>query len=114
MEGIVLVRGKPKSGLLVRFMPDPNRGNDLPINSMGETDGQGKYELQYTHEGQQGLGAPIGWHRVLIEDTAMARVPQEKKPPPRLIPRVYNSPATTPLVKEIVSGSQTIDLEIGL
>jgi hypothetical protein len=112
VEGAVLIEGKPQRGLLVRFMPDPNRGNDLPINAAGETDAEGKYQLRYYYDGTEGKGAPVGWHRVLIEDSALSRVPQGAPLPPEVIPRSYGSPTTTPLQKEVKSGQQTIDFEI--
>jgi len=113
VEGVVLVKGKPQRGLLVRFMPDPQRGNDLPINAAGETDAEGKYQLQYFYKDAEGMGAPVGWHRVLIEDTSLSRVPQGAARPPELIPRSYSNPTTTPLQKEVKPGEQTIDFDIG-
>lgn len=112
VQGVVLVKGKPQSGLLVRFLPDPQRGNDIPINAAGETNEQGRYELRYVYKGEEGMGAPVGWHRVLIEDMAMSRIPQGQPLPPRLIPTDYNSPATTPLLIEVKQGPQAIDLEV--
>ncbi len=112
VEGVVLINGKPHQGLLLRFLPDPGRGNDLPINATGETDAEGKYQLRYYYRDAEGLGAPVGWHRVLIEDSALSRVPQGAPLPPEVIPRSYGSPTTTPLQKEVKSGQQTIDFEI--
>ena len=113
VEGVVMVKGEPQAGLLVRFIPDPNRGNDLPINAAGETDAQGKYRLRYYYDGADGMGAPVGWHRVLIEDTALSRVPQGGRRPPERVPRSYANPATTPLQREVNSGSQAIDFDLG-
>lgn len=113
VEGVILVKGKPQRGLLVRFMPDPQRGNDLPINAAGETNAEGKYQLRYYYNGVEGMGAPVGWHRVLIEDTALSGVPQGGPLPPELIPRSYANPTTTPLQKEVKSGHQMIDFDIG-
>ena len=112
VEGVVLVQGKPQRGLLVRFLPDPDQDNDLPINASGQTDDQGKYRLRYYYKGAEGLGAPVGWHRVLIEDTTLARVPQGAAPPPKIIPKSYANPATTPLKEEVKPGQQTIDFQI--
>ena len=113
VEGVVRVQGQPQAGLLVRFLPDPTRGNDLPINAAGETDAQGKYQLRYYYDGAEGMGAPVGWHRVLIEDMALSQVPQGAARPPERIPRDYAKAATTPLQQEVKSGGQTIDLDIG-
>ena len=112
VEGVVKVRGKPKSGLLIRFFPDPAKGNDLPINASGETDDQGKYRLQHVFEGETRAGAPVGWHRVMIEDSSLSGLPQGAPMPPMVVPPEYNSPATTPLEKEVAPGEQTIDIEL--
>ena len=112
VEGVVRVKGRPQPGLQVHFLPDPQRGNDLPINASGKTDEQGKYQLHYVYEEEEGLGAPVGWHRVLIEDTALSQVPQGQPLPPQLIPTAYSNPAKTPLIVEVKSGAQTIDLDI--
>src|SRR4051794_37230804 len=111
VDGVVRVNGKPQGRLLVRFLPDPAKGNKWPINATGKTDAQGKYTLAYSYDGKDGAGAPVGWHRVLIEDTALSGVPQGQTPPPPLVPPTYNSPASTPLDKEVKPGAQTIDLD---
>ncbi len=112
VKGVVRVNGKPQGRLLVRFMPDPGKGTSLPINASGRTDSQGNYELKFAYQGKEGLGAPVGFHRVLIEDTALSQIPQGQTPPPQLVSPAYNSPATTPLLQEVKPGEQTIDLEI--
>ncbi len=63
VQGIVFVNGRPRSGLLVRFLPDPEKGNDLPINAIGKTNSEGRYQLKYSYKGEEGVGAPVGWHR---------------------------------------------------
>jgi hypothetical protein len=65
-----------------------------------------------TRRDKTGGCASFGWHRVLIEDPALSQVPQGQAPPPQLIPPAYNSPASTPLLKEVKPGEQTIDLEV--
>jgi hypothetical protein len=112
VEGIVRIGGQPHAGLVVRYFPDPAKGNNLPINAMGKTDAQGKYSLQHVFNGHEGPGAVIGWHRVLIEDASRGPTPQGQTPPPPLVSSTYSSPATTPLLKEVKAGSQTIDLDI--
>jgi hypothetical protein len=112
VEGVVRIKGKPKSGILVRFLPDPAKGNDVPINASGLTDATGKYQLRYAFKELDGLGAPVGWHRVVLEDSSLSSIPQGTRIPPRIIPISYNSPATTPLAFEVIAEPQTIDLEI--
>lgn len=112
VKGTVRVGGQPHAGLVVRYLPDPAQGNGSPINATGKTDAQGQYTLQHVFQGTEGAGAVLGWHRVLIEDASRGPTPQGQTPPPPLIPMTYGSPATTPLVKEVKAGSQTIDLDI--
>ena len=112
VTGVVRVNGRPHRGLVVRFLPDPDKGNALAINATGTTDEQGKYTLGHVYDGEEAPGAPVGWHRVLIEDASRPPARQGQQPPPPLIPPAYNSPATTPLSKEVKPGEQTIDIDI--
>jgi hypothetical protein len=113
VTGSVRVKGRPQPNLLVRFLPDPEKGNSSPINASGKTDAQGKYSLQHVYQDEAAPGAPVGWHRVMIEDTSRVPTPQGQTPPPPLIPLEYGSPASTPLRMEVKSGTQTIDLDVG-
>lgn len=112
VRGVVTVDGKPMSQLSVRFMPDPDKGNDNSAVSSGETNDAGEYELKYYYKRQEGLGAAIGWHRVVIEDMRFSAVPQGGKLPPTIVPANYGSPAMTPLRIEVVPGDQEAPLEI--
>ena len=111
VSGVVRVGGQPHAGLVVRFLPDPAKGNDLPINATGRTDAQGKYTLTHVMDGKEAPGAPVGWHRVMIEDTSRGPTPQGQTPLPPLVSPAFSSPATTPLAKEVKPGAQTIDLD---
>ena len=112
VSGVVRVGGKTHAGLVVRFLPEPEKGKkELPINATGRTDAQGKYTLLHVKDREEAPGAPVGWHRVLIEDASRGPTPQGQAPPPPLISPAYASPATTPLKKEVKPGAQTIDLE---
>jgi hypothetical protein len=111
VSGVVRVNGQPQRRLLVRFLPDPEKDNKLPYIATGKTDNEGKYTLHYAWQDKEGDGAPVGWHRVVIEDTALSGVPQGQAPPPPVISATFASPASTPLKKEVKAGAQTIDLE---
>jgi len=113
VSGVVRVHGKPQKGMMVRFLPDPEQGNDTSIDASGTTDEQGKYVLHYSHEDKQGDGATVGWQRVLVIDTTRGHTPQGQQPRPSLIPMDYASPASTPVKKEVkADGPQTIDIDI--
>lgn len=114
VTGKVLVNGKPVSKLLVRFLPMPSEGNDWPINAQGVTDDEGNYVLEYYFDEKQGKGAPIGWHRVLIEDTTLASIPQGEAPPPERIPKMYANPSNSKLKEEVSIGEQTKDFDLSL
>ncbi len=113
VEGVVRVNGQPHKGLMVRFMPDlAKNGVNLSVNSTGISDAQGKYTLKHVYDDKAGEGAPVGWHRVVIEDMSHGPTPQGQAPPPPLFPATYNSPVTTPLSVEVKAGTQTIDLDV--
>ncbi len=114
VQGVVRIDGKPERGLLVRFSPDAEKGNGLPAFASGRTDEQGKYTLTYEYKGQEGVGAPVGWHRATIIDSKVGLTLQGQAPKPSAVPYAYGSAAMTPLVVEVKAGSelQTIDLEL--
>jgi len=112
VHGTLHVKGKLLRGMRVNFLPDAEKGNQWNAIARGTTDGSGKYSLEYEFEGKEGTGAPVGWHRVIVEDTTRPPTPQGQTPPPPLIPVKYSNPASTPLLKEVKPGEQTIDLEV--
>src|SRR4051812_26080039 len=113
VEGTVRINGQPHGGIIVRFMPDPEKnGVNSSINAQGKSDSQGKYTLKHVFENKGEDGAPVGWHRVVLEDASHGPTPQGQSPPPPLFPQTYSSPGTTPLMKEVKAGTQTIDLDV--
>jgi hypothetical protein len=56
-------------------------------------------------------GAVVGFHKVIVLDLAAAEVSDGRAVKVRFSPS-YNQSSTTPLVKEVKSGSQTIDLDL--
>jgi hypothetical protein len=112
VKGTVRVKGQPKGRLMLRFLPDREKGNGVPSLASGTTDAQGNYTLHYEFQGKEGDGAAVGWHRVTVVDTAVGYTPQGAEPKPSAVPFTYGSPATTPILKEVKTGDQTIDLDI--
>jgi hypothetical protein len=112
VQGVVRIGGQPHAGLIIHFLPDPGKGNNLTINATGKTDAAGKYSLQHAYNGQEAPGATIGWNRVLIQDASRGPTPQGQAAPPPLVSTIYSNPATTPLSKEVKPGSQSIDLDL--
>src|SRR5262245_49333742 len=100
VQGVVRINGKPEPGLLVRLSPDGDKGNGLPAFASGKTDDQGKYTLNYEYKGKEGVGAPVGWHRVTLADSKVGFTPQGQMPKPSAVPYAY-SVATTPLIVEV-------------
>jgi hypothetical protein len=109
VEGAVRVNGRPLANVVVEFLPDPEKGTTGP-RSTGVTDEQGRYQLRCD---DQRAGAVTGWHRIVLEDLNMGRPAQGQpvKTVSRVAPR-YSKAATTPLLKEVKAGKQTIDLEL--
>jgi hypothetical protein len=113
VEGIVRINGQPERGLLVRLSPDAEKGNGMPAFATGKTDEQGKYTLNYEYRGKEGIGAPVGWHRVTIADSKVGLTPQGQAPKPSSVPYAYGNVSTTPLIIEVKAGDlQTIDLDV--
>ncbi len=112
VSGVVRINGRPQPKLLVRFAPDPEKGNGLPASATGTSDAEGKYSLKYEFRGEEGEGAPVGWHRVSVIDTAVGHTPQGQQPKPSAVPYQYSNPSTSPITKEVKSGDQTIDIDI--
>jgi hypothetical protein len=112
VQGTVRINGRPQRAVGVQFSPDPQKGNGLPALANGMSDDQGTYTLKYAYKGKIGDGAPVGWQRVSLIDTTVPMTPQGQEPKPSAIPMAYNMPATTPLLKEVKPGDNTIDLDI--
>jgi len=112
VTGVVTVKGQPKKGLLVTFMPEPSEGKELAINASGETDEQGNFELRYVVDGQEGVGAPVGAHRVIVHDPRFSSIPQGAPLPPRWFSIDYGNPLKTPLRFEVKPGPQTFDIKL--
>ena len=112
VTGVVRVKGKPQKGLAIRFLPEPLPGVELPINAAGFTDEQGKYELMYAYKDEKGPGAPVGMHRVLVDDSRYSSIPQGAPVPPRMFSTDYGRLNLTPLKVEVKPGPQTIDLDL--
>src|SRR5262245_7328863 len=107
VQGVIRVNGKPQPSLRVRFMPDREKGNGKPAFATGFTDQQGKYTLTYEYHNKEAPGAPVGWNRVVLDDTT--RKPGQ---PWTLFPQTYSSPTETPLVYEVKPGDNTIDIDV--
>ena len=112
VSGVVRINGRPQPRLMLRFSPDPEKGNGLPARATGTSDEQGQYTLKYEFRGEEGDGAPVGWHRVSVIDTSVGHTPQGQQPKPSAVPHQYSNPSTTPILKEVISGEQTIDIDI--
>jgi hypothetical protein len=113
VTGTLTVKGKPVPQMAIRFIPEAADGNAPPVISSATTDAQGKYELRYYYRNQEGLGAPVGHHRVLISDTRLGALAQGQRMPPQIVPLEYSNPATSPLEYDVAPGVQTIDITLG-
>jgi hypothetical protein len=112
VSGVVKINGRPQPKLLVRFAPDAEKGNGLAATATGTSDAEGKYSLKYEFRGEEGEGAPVGWHRVSVIDTAVGHTPQGQQPKPSAVPYQYSNPSKSPITKEVKPGDQTIDIDI--
>jgi hypothetical protein len=131
VEGTVTLDGQPLANVEVVFLPDPEKAN-TGKRSVALTDAQGRYRLS-SDAGQE--GAPVGFHRVCINDLlagppgaaagpapveptgALAGAPdlgaQRQGERRSRFPPEYGSALSTPLRDiEIKPGSQRIDLAV--
>ena len=110
VKGQVVMEGKPLDGVMVYFMPDPEKGTEGGMSTC-ITDGDGRFEMQYGWEGTQG-GAVIGWHCVTLEDFVSENYRGSGKPPAPRVPTIYMDPSKTPLKVEVKEGEQEVLLEV--
>ncbi|MBL4886236.1 MAG: hypothetical protein JKY95_17105 [Planctomycetaceae bacterium] len=95
VTGAIALDGKPLGGVIVVFSPEEGR------QSVGITDADGKYELQYTGDSR---GAKIGKHSVGF----MASDDEDVKASAS-IPAKYAAGTETGLSAEVVAGKNTFD-----
>ena len=110
VKGQVMMDGKPLDGVMVYFMPDPEKGTEGGMSTC-VTDSDGRFVMKYGWEGSE-EGAAIGWHRVTLEDFVSENYRGSGKPPAPRVPRNYMDPSKTPLKVEVKEGEQDIVLEV--
>jgi hypothetical protein len=115
VEGTITLDGKPVDKALIGFYPTGGRG------SVGTTDSDGHYELQYT--GSQ-KGASVGSHKVTIttaiEEVTANAYRREDEPAPvatpgrkELLDKSYQDRRTTPLTATVKPGTNPpIDFDL--
>jgi hypothetical protein len=104
VKGTITLDGKPLAGAEVSFQPESAAGSP----ALGETDQQGRYEMRHSRSRK---GAQVGLHKVRIT-TAIERENDRGKiiRARERVPAKYN--VKTELVREVKSGSNTIDFEL--
>jgi hypothetical protein len=104
VSGVVMLDGQPLPHASLLFQPD---GPGSP--SFGQTDGSGRYFLQYDRDTQ---GAMLGMHTIKISTAVPGD--EEASPPvaevPERVPPRYN--AETELTRKVNAGSNEIDFEL--
>ena len=95
VSGEVTLDGAPLNGGVLRFYPDPAKGNQHRVNCQGPVRG-GKYTLltQAVTASETGSGVPLGWYKVyLFTDLPGLDI--------KVHPR-FTDPGKTPLFVEVV------------
>ncbi len=108
VTGTVTMNGQPLSGVMVVFSPENGR------SSMGQTDAEGKYELEYVGDTK---GAKVGQHSISIT-TAQNDSSEEEggggeeggAPSKETIPPAYNTQTT--LTEEVKPGENIINFTL--
>jgi hypothetical protein len=111
VSGTVTRGGKPVPGLIVHFQPEGGRP------SWGETDKQGRFELDYDPEHR---GARVGKHKVFFElgsgggggpaepgASAVASSTEQRE-----IIKKYGSRDASPLTVDVAEAGQVIELKV--
>ncbi len=107
VQGSVLVNGRAQPNVQVQFSPDREKGIGLPANAGAVSDDKGNYALRYSYLNKTGEGAPVGWNRVSLLDMSAGNPPKTSAIPP-----TYGSATSSPLLVEVKSGDNTINLEV--
>lgn len=110
VSGRVTANGQPAAKVRVEFHPDAQAGTQGPT-SVAETDADGRYTLAYATAERTGKGAVVGKHKVVLQDLKMAESETGRGVPVRFGPE-YGTVLTTPLVRDVAAGDQTIDLAV--
>jgi hypothetical protein len=107
VHGQVTLDGKPLPRGFVQFVPDPVHGTTGPT-AVGKIDADGHYALITA-----GVpGAIVGFHKVSVESTEEQKR-LDAPPPPSLIPKHYNNPDTSQLIREVKADQDNvINLEL--
>ena len=124
VRGKVTYKGKPMTFGSVLFMPVETPKDGVMEPASGTIGADGTYELT-SPEG----GAVLGEHKVIVyavepatpgaapkpsakDDPSAAPAQADVKRLKNLVPTKYAAPDTTPLIRKVVAGNNTIDLEI--
>jgi hypothetical protein len=114
VRGRVTFEGRPLAKVRVEFNPELPTG-DRYLRSLATTDDNGEFELLCDNGDK---GATVGWHKVVLASDSRSaerlRNPFEPESGrdgpspsnPGLIPRAYNSVATTPERQEVKAGTE--------
>ena len=122
VHGKVTYQGKPLTFGSVLFMPMEAPKEGLIQPASGSINPDGTYELK----SQSDAGAILGEHRVLViavDGGKPAEVTEEAKGPSpanasksgqykSAIPKKYSDPGASPLIRKVVPGDNTIDIDI--
>ena len=101
VSGVVTMEGKPLSGVWIGFAPELGR------SSMGMTDKEGRYELNYLPEKK---GAKVGKHKVAITTPSEDEFGGQVRNFRERIPARYNSLSS--LTADVKSGHNDIDFKL--
>lgn len=96
VSGTATLDGQPLNAGVIHFYPDPAKGNEHRVDSLGPVRG-GKFTLVTTavRDADSGSGVPVGWYKVYL-DTTMPGAENLK------IHRRFTDPAKTPISVEVV------------
>lgn len=113
VSGTVKINNLPAAGIRVEFHPDPDSGTSGP-SSYAETDANGNYRLTYHPlRGEEAtFGTVVGTHRVIVLDLKASQSGGGTDSMAIRVPTPYMSLQSTPIIREVQTGTQSIDITI--
>jgi len=118
VEGLVTLDGVPVEGAEIMFFP---LSDEIGEGATGTSDSQGRYRLSSVR-GAPGRGVPTGEYGVTVSKRVITELPEpifnpaddsfERFRIEERIPSVYHEIHSTPLRATVVTGHNTIDLEL--
>src|SRR5262249_5933552 len=100
-RGTVTLDGQPMPEGVLKFIPDPSKGNNLRLSCSGPiSNGRWNLVTSGMERADTGTGAPVGWFKVIYTHPNEGSKAPGESPAPK-VPAKYCREETTPLSLEL-------------